>query len=110
MKGKNGFFVSPPARQYEKDGEKKYARYVQPAYDPDAETKRNATGEAYFDAILAVALERYEAESGGGGLDEPAPAPRAAAPTVRPSGRGPIQNNNKTAASFTSPGAKKLPF
>lgn len=57
MEGKNGVFVGPPFRSYEKDGETKYADYWRPAFDGD---ERNEDGVAYVEEMAEAAYEYYQ--------------------------------------------------
>lgn len=83
MAGKHGNFVgSPCAPSYEnKEGRTIYPPYIQPAYDPETESKRNAKGEEFCKAILLVAQAEYDKLSGGSVSDRPAPKRSGAGPT-----------------------------
>ena len=62
MKGKNGLFVSAPGKKPYENKDKKtiYPKYVAPAYDGAAETKRSPSGEKFFADVLAAAKTVYD--------------------------------------------------
>jgi hypothetical protein len=90
MKGQHGMFVgSPNAPTYvDKNGKTVYPEYIRPAYDPDADSKRNADGEAYLKELLKTAEAEYETLAGGSEAAEPSPRGKK-------SGAGPIKPKAK---------------
>jgi len=60
--GANGLFLGFPSRSYEQNGETKWTEIVRLARDENG--KYVASSQSLYDAILAAALEAYEAKGG----------------------------------------------
>lgn len=88
MKGSKGNFVAAPFRDYEKDGQKKYADFWRPAWNEEAE-ERDERGVAYVEEMLRAAQELYDSISSGEGTED---APRRSASKTggKKSARGPV--------------------
>lgn len=85
VQGANGVFVSSPFQTYQPEGatEPKYYNFVKPAYDKNAESKRNAKGSEFFDALCDAAKAYYDRKTDGAVSGGP-PAS---------TGRGPVEDS-----------------
>lgn len=55
INGKNGPFVGPPAREYEKDGERKFSDYIRVA-----DNNKNDDGKEWMEALAKAAYKHFE--------------------------------------------------